>query len=102
MSDRKGLSPREIEVADKAGVWMDRPGLGDEYPRMLYRDGLNRDHYLNDEPATMDGRSDVQTLIVESAEGELEAMEDGWVRTVAELKTEAAEAPRRGRPAKVE
>jgi len=118
------LSPAQVAQAKLAGIPGDRPGLGDEYPRMLYLKtaapkGI---HKLLDMALDMQGVPNVDWVVVDSAEEEAEAMEHGWTRTIdgkaepqasekddliAELQAQIAaqaallnDAPRRGRPPK--
>lgn len=118
------LSPAQVVQAKLAGIPADRPGLGDDYPRMLYLKTAKPKamHKLLDISLDMQGVPSVDWVVVESAEEEAEAMEHGWTRTIdgkaepkasekddliAELQAQIAaqaallnDAPRRGRPPK--
>ena len=54
-----------------------------EYPKMLFRAGELRDHHLNAEPIKIANSYDAETLIVETADEELAALEAGWHVTLA-------------------
>jgi len=115
------LSPAQVAQAKLAGIPGDRPGLGADYPRMLYRSGEAEDHKLLDMPLPIQGHKGVETVIVHDELEEAEASEHGWTRTIdgndmptmsdkdaliAELKAQLSaqtmlnDAPRRGRPPK--
>ena len=97
--DRKDkLTPREASLAKTAGVPVDRPGLGDEYPKMLYRPGDNPAHHHLEEPLLMQGKYKCETLIVDDATEEDAALVEGWSKTPSDEPA----PPRRGRPPKAE
>lgn len=122
MLDKHELTPAQVAHSKLAGIPGDRPGLGDDYPRMMYRDGKGADHKLLDMPLPIQGHTNVETAIVYDALEEEEAAEHGWTRTIdgstmptmsdkdalieelqAQLLAQTtllSETPRRGRPPK--
>jgi hypothetical protein len=69
------LTEKQKEMAQIAGIPADRPGLGDEYPKAVYRKGKGEQLY--GEPFKTAGLAlDVAT--VSNAEEEAEAIELGW------------------------
>lgn len=67
-----------------------------EYPKMLYREGTLTGHTLDaSTPLKIGNAHECETLIVESEDEELAALEDGWALKAGTAKTDA---PRRGRP----
>ena len=54
-----------------------------EYPKMLFRAGELSNHHLNAEPIKIANLYDAETLIVETADEELAALETGWHTTIA-------------------
>lgn len=123
MLDKHELTPAQVAHSKLAGIPGDRPGLGDDYPRMMYRTGgEGADHNLLDMPLPIQGYKNVVSYVVESPEEEAEFLEQGWTRTIdgstmptmsdkdalieelqAQLIAQTAllsETPRRGRPPK--
>lgn len=86
----KDLTADQKRQADIAGVPANRPGLGDEYPKMIYRPGENPRHMHMGEPLLIGNGSyneraerlsegyECETAFVDSAEDEAQALEDGW------------------------
>lgn len=69
------LTEKQKEMAQIAGIPADRPGLGGEYPKAVYRKGVGEQLY--GEPfKTAGNKLDVAT--VENAEEEAEALALGW------------------------
>lgn len=124
MADKKELSEAQKLMAKIAGIPADRPGLGAEYPRMLYKPGVLTDHQLLGEDLKVQGKHAVESVVVENLEEEMEATAEGWSRSpdgvdaisevltvsiekdarIAELEAmlAAQDAPRRGRPPRVQ
>jgi hypothetical protein len=88
--------PTELTEGQKlqartAGIPADRPGLGAEYPKMVYRPGENERHMHMNQPlkignGTLNSVGDklspgieYQTAFVDSPEDEVEALADGWM-----------------------
>lgn len=90
----EGLTEAQKKLADIAGVPANRPGLGDEYPKMVYRRGDNPRHILTNEALPVgngayDARTDklgkgeqYETAFVDNAEDEAQAVADGWLLSV--------------------
>lgn len=72
------LTEAQKLMARIAGVPADRPGLGDEYPKMIYRPGSNPRHMLLGEPLKIAGKFECETALVDTAEEEAEALASGW------------------------
>lgn len=77
----KDLTPQQKLMARTAGVPADRPGLGGEYPKMIYRPGKNDRHCLMSEPLKIAGKFECETAFVDSPEDEAQAMAEGWFLT---------------------
>jgi hypothetical protein len=79
-TDKKELTEGQKRAAIYAGIPADRPGLGAEYPKAVYKkddeQGADRT-YLN-EPLLVGGKHAVKMATVENAEEEAEALEQGW------------------------
>jgi hypothetical protein len=60
-------------------------GLVTDYPKMLYKAGEipHNEHHHQGEPIKIGGIHDAQTLVVNDADEELAALEDGWAATLA-------------------
>lgn len=86
----KDITAEQKKLAQIAGVPADRPGLGAEYPKMVYKPGDNPRHmHLNEPLAIGNGKHDkvsdrlskgfhCETAFVDSAEDEMQALEEGW------------------------
>lgn len=82
------LTETQKRFAKIAGVPADRPGLGEEYPKMVYRPGTNPRHHLLDKPLPIGNGKvageklspgfDCETALVDSADDEAQALADGW------------------------
>lgn len=82
------LTETQKRFAKIAGVPADRPNLGAEYPKMVYRPGKNPRHHLLDKPLPIGNGKvsgeklapgfECETALVDSAEDEAEALADGW------------------------
>lgn len=76
------LTEAQRRAAEFAGVPADRPGLGAEYPKAVYKeDKGGKDRTLNGDPILIDGKYAVMTATVENEDEELEALEQGWFLT---------------------
>lgn len=79
------LTEAQKKAALFAGVPADRPGLGDEYPKAVYKADkgaqAGKDRMLNNEPLLVAGQHAVMTATVENEDEELEALEQGWFLT---------------------
>lgn len=95
MNRDRELTPAEIVHAKMAGIPTDRPGLGGEYPLMLYRKGNTTAEYLN-EPFDIGGVKNVETFVAQDADEELVALEEGFSRTLPRDEVEVKRGP--GRP----
>lgn len=100
MARDQELSPAQIQQANMAGVWADRPGLGGEYPKMLFKKGIPgpADHVLATdangatEPLPVDGHKDIVTRVVDDAEAEIMAADEGWTDSIAKALATKAKA----------
>lgn len=76
------LTEAQKRAAEFAGVPADRPGLGAEYPKAVYKaDKDGKDRMLNNEPILVAGEFAVMTATVANEDEELEALEQGWFLT---------------------
>jgi len=76
------LTEAQKRAAEFAGVPADRPGLGAEYPKAVYKEDKDgRDRVLNGEPILVAGQFAVMTATVANEDEELEALEQGWFLT---------------------
>lgn len=101
----KELTPGQLAAARTAGLWADRPGLGAEYPKAVYRRAVaSQDHKVLGEPIKVQGKYEVETATVHSADEELQALEQGWALTPADADPAVTIEPKRGpgRPPKVD
>jgi len=88
--------PSELTEGQKlqmkiAGIPADRPGLGAEYPKMVYKPGTNDRHIHMNQPLKigngalnrvgdkLEPGQEYQTGFVDSPEDEMEALADGWL-----------------------
>jgi len=78
MAADRDFTPAEIIHAGLAGIPANRPGLLGEYPKMLYRAGPGKAHTYQNVPLKMQGEYSADTLVVENAEEEREALAEGW------------------------
>jgi hypothetical protein len=77
--DKVELTEGQKRAAEFAGIPADRPGLGAEYPKAVYKaDKEGKDRTLNGEPILVDGKHAVRTAVVHNEDEELEALEQGW------------------------
>lgn len=86
----KDLTEAQKRLADIAGIPADRPGLGAEYPKMVYRPGVNHRHHHMSNPLPIGNGAydkaadrlapgvECETAFVDSEEDEAEALADGW------------------------
>jgi hypothetical protein len=80
--DKVELTDGQRKAAQYAGIPADRPGLGGEYPKAVYKaDKEGKDRMLNNEPILVAGEYAVRTATVENEDEELEALEQGWFLT---------------------
>jgi len=80
--DKIELTEGQKRAAEFAGIPADRPGLGGEYPKAVYKaDKEGKDRMLNNEPILVGGKHAVRTATVANEEEELEALEQGWFLT---------------------
>lgn len=86
MLSEKELTPAQILQAKMAGIPGDRPGLGGEYPKMLFKKGTPdpESHALASDTnggvalLPIQGHKDVITMTVDDVDAELTASEQGW------------------------
>ncbi len=116
----KDLTEAQKRQADLAGIPADRPGLGAEYPKMIYSPGENPRHkHLDQEIPIGNGKYDpvydklapgnhYRTAFVDNPEEEAQALADGWFLSPdraaqeAELQKREAEAAKDNRIAELE
>lgn len=73
------LTEGQKRAAEFAGIPADRPGLGGEYPKAVYKeDKAGKDRMHCGEPILVDGKFAVRTATVANEDEELEALEQGW------------------------
>ncbi len=96
MNRDREFSPAEIQHMRLAGMPADRPNMLGEYPKMLYRAGTPKEgtHHLAStidiaEPLPIQGRTDIETMVVADEEEELRAMEQGWKAKVSQVEEPA-------------
>lgn len=74
------LTEGQKKAAKTAGIPSDRPGLGADYPKAVYKkddaDGADRLHL--GKPLAVAGKHNVKTATVANAEEEEEALAQGW------------------------
>lgn len=90
------LTPAQVQQAKLAGIPADRPGLMGEYPRMLYKLGRRDEQsYLgNVDGEFLTWGKKVETKVVEDREEEVEALSEGWVRSLEGDATDDVADPR--------
>ncbi len=96
----KDLTPEQKLAARTAGIPADRPGLGAEYPKMIYRPGKNERHQHVNEPLKIAGKFECETAFVDNAEEEAEALGSGWYLSPDPEHQKVADAKRREERAK--
>lgn len=74
-----------------AGIPADRPGLGAEYPKMVYRPGPNERHVHMNQPLKigngalnrvgdkLEAGQEYETAFVDDPDDEAQALADGWL-----------------------
>ncbi len=72
------LTAAQKLMAKIAGIPADRPGIGAEYPKMVYRPGVNERHMLLGERLKIAGRFECETALVDNPDDEAEALASGW------------------------
>lgn len=89
--DKEELSEGAKLRLSVAGIPANRPGLGAEYPKMVYKPGSNDRHYHMNQPLLMgngalnrggdrlDPGAEYQTAYVDNSEDEAEALAEGWM-----------------------
>ena len=87
MASKPQFENPSVQAQFEAGnIGADGIGIPSEYPKMLYKSGEAVGHDLDEKPLAIDNRKGdkaVQTLIVQSADEEAEALADGWFMTPA-------------------
>lgn len=88
--EKTELTPGQAAAAKFAGIPADRPGLGGEYPKAVYKgDAEGTDRLLLGSPILVAGEFAVKTATVNDETEELEALEQGWFLS-PDLKAEVA------------
>lgn len=96
----KDLTPEQKLAARTAGIPADRPGLGAEYPKMIYRPGKNERHHHVGDPLKIAGKFECETAFVDTAEDEAEALANGWYLSPDPEQQKAADEKRKADTAK--
>ena len=89
--DKQEMSEGAKMRLSVAGIPADRPGLGAEYPKMVYKPGENDRHMHMNEPLKIGNGAlnkvgdklspgrEYQTGFVDNPDDEAEALADGWL-----------------------